>query len=134
SIQHVSEDIVSRIVRGLARNYHGIDNLCLAGGVALNCVINGRLLKEGYFRNIWVQPASGDSGGALGAALAAHYIHHKKTRDVFFGEDSMKGGFLGPSFSDESIETALKAAGAKFSKVSDICGITALALTEQRAI
>jgi len=134
SIQSVTEDIVSKIVRSLARDYHGIDNLCLAGGVALNCVANGRLLREGYFKNIWVQPASGDSGGALGAALAAHYLHHEKTRDVFFGGDDMKGGLLGPAFSDEEIAARLAPLGAKFERIDDILGVTAKALSAQKAI
>lgn len=134
SIQSVTEEIVSKIIRALARDYHGIDNLCLAGGVALNCVANGRLLREGHFKNIWVQPAAGDSGGALGAALAAYYLHHKKDRDVFFGGDNMKGGLLGPAFSDTEIAARLTPLGARFEKSNDILGDTAAALFAQKAV
>lgn len=134
SIQFVTEEIVSRMVRALAREYHGIENLCLAGGVALNCVANGRLLKEGHFRNIWIQPAAGDSGGALGAALAAHYLHYKQSRTVLFGQDCMKGSLLGPSFNDEEIEQALKDAGAVFERRDDFIDVTAKAIADQKAI
>ncbi|HEU4838491.1 MAG TPA: carbamoyltransferase [Micavibrio sp.] len=134
SIQRVIEEIVSKIMRALARDYRGIDNLCLAGGVALNCVSNGRLLREGYFKNIWVQPAAGDSGGALGAALAGYYLHHKKERDVFFGGDDMKGGLLGPTFTDEEIAARLAPLGARFEKCGDILSAAVEALISQKAV
>ncbi len=134
SIQFVTEEIVSCMVRALAREHHGIENLCLAGGVALNCVANGRILKEGHFRNIWVQPAAGDSGGALGAALAAYYLHHGQSRTVLFDRDSMKGSLLGPAFSDDEIEKSLQACGAVFERRDDYIDITAKAIADQKAV
>ena len=107
SIQEVTEEIVLRMARHL-HALTGDENLCLAGGVALNCVANGRLLREGPFRQIWVQPASGDAGGALGAALAFWHGHQGAPRMVRPGRDSMQGGFLGPSYSDAAIEAALQ--------------------------
>jgi carbamoyltransferase len=109
SIQEVTEEIVLRLARTLHRET-GEENLCLAGGVALNCVANGRLLREGPFKNIWIQPAAGDAGGALGAALALHHLHFKAARPTPAG-DAMRGAFLGPEFSDEEICTALNQAG-----------------------
>lgn len=106
SIQEVTEEIVLR----LARTLHvatGEENLCLAGGVALNCVANGRLLREGPFRQIWVQPAAGDAGGALGAALALHHLHYGAAR-LAPTEDAMRGAFLGPEYGDEEILAAVK--------------------------
>ncbi len=134
SIQFVTEEIISKIVHSLAREYHGIENLCLAGGVALNCVANGRLIKEGHFKHVWVQPAAGDSGGALGAALAAHHMHHKKPRDVFFGKDSMKGSLLGPSFDEQEIENSLITIGAVFEKREDFLDIAAHSIANQKAV
>jgi carbamoyltransferase len=109
SIQEVTEEIVLRLARTLQRET-GEENLCLAGGVALNCVANGRLLREGPFGNIWIQPAAGDAGGALGAALALHYLHFKTDRPKPEG-DAMQGAFLGPEYGDEEILVALKEAG-----------------------
>ena len=108
SIQEITEEIVLRLARTLHRDT-GEENLCLAGGVALNCVANGRLLREGPFRHIWVQPAAGDAGGALGAALALHHLHFEAPRPVPHG-DAMQGSFLGPKFGDEDILTALREA------------------------
>ncbi len=108
SIQVVTEEIVL----GLARTAHeltGEDHLCLAGGVALNCVANARLLREGPFRHIWVQPAAGDAGGALGAALAFHHLHDGAPREVDGEHDLMRGAFLGPAYTDDEIATALAA-------------------------
>ena len=112
SIQAVLEDVVLRMTRSLAGET-GLENLCLAGGVALNCVANGKILRDGKFKRIWIQPASGDAGGALGAALATYYIHLKKQRRIAPG-DSMNGSHLGPEFSDDEIQSRLRAVGARF--------------------
>ncbi len=116
SIQEVTEEIVLKLTKSISEEYK-IKNLCLAGGVALNCVANGKILKENTFDNIWVQPAAGDAGGSLGAALA--YWHHelKKPRKIF--EDKMKGSYLGPNFSNDEIEKTLIKLNAKYEKVSD---------------
>lgn len=113
SIQAVTEEIVLRITSSLARE-SGITNLCLAGGVALNCVANGKIAQKGSFKNIWIQPASGDAGGALGAALCGYYLHAKGSRVPVKG-DSMKGSYLGPEFGQKDIELRLERMGAKFS-------------------
>ncbi len=119
SIQQVTEDIVLRIVGSLADEYD-CENLCLAGGVALNCVANGKVEKEGRFKNLWVQPASGDAGGALGAALVTHHHHLGKERTVHNDKlDAMSGSYLGPEYSTEEIESELRAAGANYSVVSE---------------
>jgi carbamoyltransferase len=106
SVQEVTEKIMMRIGRHVY-NETGIEDLCLAGGVALNCVANGKLLKEGPFRNIWVQPASGDAGGALGAALTVWYQYLGNSRTADRKSDSQKGSYLGPEFSDEQIKNFL---------------------------
>jgi carbamoyltransferase len=118
SVQAVAEEIVLRLGRSLAREYQR-PNLCLAGGVALNCVANGHLLRDGCFKNIWVQPAAGDAGGALGAALAAWHLllGHPRTTDG--QRDAMAGALLGPEFSQAEIEQRLRAAGARFTVLSD---------------
>ena len=108
SIQEVTEEIVLRLARTLNRDT-GEENLCLAGGVALNCVANGRLLREGPFRRIWVQPAAGDAGGALGAALALHHLHFDAPRSAP-QSDAMQGSFLGPEYRDDEILDALREA------------------------
>lgn len=114
SIQAVTEDIVLRMTRNIAAET-GQKNLCLAGGVALNCVANGKVLRDGSFENVWIQPASGDAGGALGAALAAYHLHCGNERKPSDGEnDRMKGGYLGPVFSQHEIEDRLRALGAVF--------------------
>ena len=117
SIQQVTEEIVLRLTRDLART-HAIPNLCLAGGVALNCVANGKVLRDKQFKRIWVQPAAGDAGGALGAAYAAHVMHAGKhvTRN---GADRMSGSYLGPSFAQSEIEARLKKCGARFATLED---------------
>ncbi len=112
SIQKVLEEVVLRMTRSIAAET-GLKNLCLAGGVALNCVANGKILRDGAFKNIWIQPASGDAGGAAGAALAAYYQYRNQPRRVN-GCDGMKGGYLGPSFPKREIEERLSAAGARF--------------------
>src|ERR1700722_12179183 len=113
SIQAVLEEIVLRMTCSLAAET-GARNLCLAGGVALNCVANGKVLRSGRFKNIWIQPASGDAGGAVGAALAACHIHKGAPRRRHGGIDGMKGAYLGPSFSQAEVERRLTAAGARF--------------------
>jgi carbamoyltransferase len=97
----------------------GLENLCLAGGVALNCVANGRILRDGRFRRIWIQPASGDAGGALGAALAVHHLHLKNARAIPCDGDSMQGALLGPEFAQDDIEQQLVGAGARFDRFSE---------------
>jgi len=94
-----------------------MDNLCLAGGVALNCVANGKVLRDGRFRNIWVQPAAGDAGGALGAALAVHHLHAGRERVRPNAIDGMQGGYLGPEFDQGDIDKRLTAVGARFATV-----------------
>jgi len=113
SVQAVTEEIMLRLTRSLAKTY-GIENLCLAGGVALNCVGNGKVLRDGAFNRIWVQPAAGDAGGSVGAALAAYHQHFGRPRQTNGALDGMYGSFLGPEFSQGEIEHRLAAAGAKF--------------------
>ncbi|MCC2679286.1 MAG: hypothetical protein K0R29_1862 [Pseudobdellovibrio sp.] len=117
SVQSVLEDIVLKICFFLKKKYN-TKNLCLAGGVALNCVANGKIEKLGLFENIWIQPAAGDAGGSLGAALAAHYMHLKNERRIEL-PDAMQGAYLGPSYKDDEIEELLKSKGAIFTKMSD---------------
>jgi carbamoyltransferase len=112
SIQKVLQDVVLRMTRALATET-GAKNLCLAGGVALNCVANGHVLRDGRFERIWIQPASGDAGGALGAALAAYYMYQGRPRETG-GCDTMSGAYLGPAFSQQEIERRLREAGARF--------------------
>ncbi|HEV2965256.1 MAG TPA: carbamoyltransferase [Candidatus Angelobacter sp.] len=134
SIQAVTEDIVIRLAKDIQRTTRQ-KNLCLAGGVALNCVANGKLLRKGIFDDIWIQPAAGDAGGALGAALAAYYLMLDGPRDVK-PTDSMKGAFLGPEFCQCEIEQVLTKLGAVFKTVSEeelICAV-AHALAEGKAV
>ena len=135
SVQKVTEDIVTQIARDIARDT-GESNLCLAGGVALNCVANGTLLREKIFENIWIQPAAGDAGGALGAALSAWYLHHNSEREVSSERDAMKGAYLGPEFKDAEIEAELEACGTKFKKLSDdeLIEHVATALADEKAV
>src|SRR5881628_3928047 len=118
SIQDVTEEVMLRLARTLHRET-GADNLCLAGGVALNCVGNGRILREGPFDGIWIQPAAGDAGGALGAALAAWHQIEGKPRNSDGVHDSMRGSFLGPSYSSEEIERFLTEQGAPYVRLND---------------
>jgi len=135
SIQKVTEEIVIKLARGIAKET-GEKNLCLAGGVALNCVVNGILLRENIFENIWVQPAAGDAGGALGAALAAWHISYNKDRYHSEERDEMKGSYLGPSFSNQEIEHFLQDCGAVFHKLTeeDLIEQVAIALSEEKAV
>lgn len=119
SVQAVLEEVVLRMTRAL-RAETGMRNLCLAGGVALNCVANGKVLRDGRFERIWIQPAAGDAGGALGAALAAHYMYKDEPRTPEEG-DAMRGAYLGPSFTEADIEARLRKAGAHFRIVDDEC-------------
>jgi carbamoyltransferase len=117
SIQNVTEEIIIKIVKSLKEEYK-IDNLCMAGGVALNCVVNGKIMKEKVFNNVWIQPASGDAGGSLGAALALWHLDLKKKRTIE-DHDKMQGSFLGPEYSQEFIEKSLIEIGANFIVMSD---------------
>ncbi len=133
SIQAVIEEIVIRITKNISSKYK-IENLCLAGGVALNCVANGKVQNEKTFKNIWIQPASGDAGGSLGAALA--YWHHElgKPRDEF--SDKMMGSFLGPKFDNNFIETKLKLLKANFKKYSkeEVTSLIAKELANEKIV
>ena len=116
SIQAVTEEVVIKIARHAAKTT-GETNLCLAGGVALNCVANGRLLREKIFEKIWIQPAAGDAGGAMGAALAAYYSHLNYPRVADNTKDSLKGSYLGPAYNADTISSSLKAIGGVFEKI-----------------
>ncbi len=135
SVQKVTEDTILELARGVAKET-GERNLCLAGGVALNCVANGILLRKKIFDNIWIQPASGDAGGALGGALSTWYLHYNNERIVKKNRDNMKGAYLGPEFSDAETEAELNACGAMFKKCSEteIIDEVAKALTREMAI
>ena len=135
SIQKVTEEFLIKLVKGVAKT-SGQKNLCLAGGVALNCVANGKLLREEIFEDIWVQPASGDAGGALGAALGAYHIMLNKKRKPPDKIDNMKGSFLGPGYSDLKINETLEGCGAVFSNHSQdqIIELTAKDLADGRAV
>jgi len=134
SIQKVTEDVMIKIAKSLKEEFN-ISNLCLAGGVALNCVANGKILKEKIFDNIWVQPAAGDAGGSLGAALALWHIEQGNKREVNL-DDDMKGSYLGPEFTQEEIEKELKKIGANFEKVNfeDLINQTSEYLSNEKAI
>lgn len=134
SIQAATEEIVLRLTRSI-RHETGLKNLCLAGGVALNCVANGKVLKDNQFDNLWIQPAAGDAGGALGAALAIHHLHLKRPRTCN-GQDKMRGSYLGPQFEQADIEKRLLAAGAVFSVLNDteLFETCAQALAEEKAL
>jgi carbamoyltransferase len=118
SVQAVTEEVMLRLTRSLAAET-GQKNLCLAGGVALNCVANGKVLRDGAFERIWIQPASGDAGGAIGAALAAHHWHKDQPRRLDGRIDGMHGAYLGPGFAQDDIERRLGAAGARYETAKD---------------
>lgn len=135
SIQKVTEEVMLRLTRSLARET-GMDNLCLAGGVALNCVANGKVLRDGAFRNIWIQPAAGDAGGALGAALTAHHLFQGQPRKVEPGRDAMGGSYLGPAFSQDDIERGLLESGAVYKTLdeAELIAAVAQALADGKAV
>ena len=134
SIQKVTEEIMVNLAKSVREEY-GINNLCLAGGVALNCVANGKILKENIFDNIWIQPAAGDAGGSLGAALALWYLDQRNKRLVNVNDD-MKGSYLGTEFTQDEIEKELKSLGANFEtyKYENLINITAEFLSKEKAI
>jgi len=135
SIQKVTEEVILKLARSISQTT-GEKNLCLAGGVALNCVVNGILLREKIFDNIWIQPAAGDAGGALGAALSVYHMMHNRPRIVKAGMDGMQGSYLGPEFTNTDIESALSKIGANYTKLSDkeLVEQTAQALGNGKAI
>ena len=136
SIQAVTDEVMLRLTRALASEF-GLPNLCLAGGVALNCVANGQILRDGRFARIWIQPAAGDAGGAVGAALSGYHLHGGQPRVAVRGSDAMSGSYLGPEFSQAEIEDRLRAVGASFDTLADeeaIVEATAAALAEEQAI
>jgi len=118
SVQEVTEEVVLQLARGLQKET-GFDSLCLSGGVALNCVGNGRLLREGPFKRLWIQPAAGDAGSALGAALSVHYQYNGNSRTTNGESDSMRGSYLGPAFTNDEIETRLQNLGARYERLDD---------------
>ena len=133
SVQAVTEEIVIKLTKSAAKEYN-INNLCLAGGVALNCVANGKIAKEKIFKNIWVQPAAGDAGGSLGAALAYWHKELEKPRNEF--KDQMKGSYLGPKFNESDILESLNKLNAKFSKLDpeQLIEITAKELSNSKTV
>jgi carbamoyltransferase len=135
SIQKVTEEVVVRLARGIAKDTQE-RNLCLAGGVALNCVANGCLARENVFERIWIQPAAGDAGGAIGSALGAYHAMLGKPRVVASGLDGMKGSFLGPEYDQTAIAEELAACGAAFTTCSEeeVIGATAAALADGKAV
>jgi carbamoyltransferase len=136
SVQSVLEEIMLRMTRALAAET-GIPNLCMAGGVALNCVANGKILRDGHFQNLWIQPASGDAGGALGAALAGYHQFHQQPRHVSKTSDAMRGSYLGPEFSQDDIENRLRSVGARFTILSDedeLAAASACTLSQGKAL
>ena len=134
SIQEVIEEAMLRIARH-AYKETGIDKLCMAGGVALNCVGNGKILKQGPYSDVWIQPASGDAGGALGAALSAWYDYHGNERVADGKKDNQKGSLLGPEFSDEEIKRFLDSQGISYQKVTeDFPQVVAKLINEQNVI
>ncbi len=135
SVQVVCEEVMLRMAR-TAHRETGSKNLCMAGGVALNCVANGRILREGPFENIWIQPAAGDAGGALGVALLAWHRERKEPRRVTPGRDAMQGAYLGPAFSPEEIETYLRSIGASWERLDRdaLLARTADALADEKVV
>ena len=134
SIQEVTEEIMISLARSIRKEYN-IKNLCLAGGVALNCVANGKILEEKIFDNIWIQPAAGDAGGSLGAALALWHIENGNSRHVSSNDD-MNGSYLGTEFSQEQIEKELISIGAKFETLNydDMINNTSEFLSNEKAV
>jgi len=135
SIQVVCEEIMMRMARTVHRET-GMENLCLAGGVALNCVANGRLLREGPFKQIWIQPAAGDAGGALGVAQLIWHRHCRQPRTVTNGNDAMRGAYLGPEYSPDEIREYLDAQGATYERLERHCLLERVArlLAEEKVV
>ena len=137
AIQEVTEDVVEKLAV-TAKTLTGSENLVLAGGVALNCVANGKLAKKSLFRRIWVQPAAGDAGGALGAAYSVWHIHHNKPRSVSVpGTDYMNGSYLGPGFTDNEIEKVMRrynAPGRYYDDFDELCNEVATILSEGNVV
>jgi len=135
SVQAVCEEVMLRMARTVHKET-GLDRLCLAGGVALNCVGNGRLLRESPFKEIWIQPAAGDAGGALGVAQLAWHRYCKQPRRVTPGKDSMKGAYLGPSFSDAEIEEYLRSVAATYRRLGreELLQTAARLLSEEKVL
>ena len=135
SVQAVTEEVMLRLTRALARET-GQKNLCLAGGVALNCVANGKILRDGRFERIWIQPAAGDAGGSIGAAFAAYHLFKDQARQLNGVRDGMQGAYLGPAFDQAEIERRLAGIGAVFDTVADDAMIEATvdALVEEKAV
>jgi carbamoyltransferase len=135
SVQKVTEEVMLRLTSSLAQET-GAKNLCLAGGVALNCVANGKILRDGKFERIWIQPAAGDAGGSLGAALAAYHLFKDRPRKLNGLRDGMQGAYLGPAFEQGAIERRLRDAGAVFEVVTDqdVIASTADALADSKAV
>ena len=135
SIQAVLEEAVLRLTRSLAAET-GLKHLCLAGGVALNCVANGKVLRDGKFDGVWIQPAAGDAGGALGAALCAYHLYGNHARKANGTGDAMKGSDLGPEYGQDEIERRLEAIGARFTVLGDdaLLAACAEALAQGKAL
>jgi len=135
SVQAVTEEIVLKLAHAIGRET-GERNLCLAGGVALNCVANGKLQRQGWFDALWLQPAAGDAGGAIGAALVAAHLYKQEPRAAHATGDGMQGSYLGPAYSQDEIERRLKAVGAVFESVDDAALIdrAAHALADGKAL
>ena len=133
SVQAVTEEIVMKLTKSAAQEYN-INKLCLAGGVALNCVANGKIIKEKIFENVWIQPAAGDAGGSLGAALAYWYKELEKPRNEF--KDQMQGSYLGPKFNDDYIEKKLNSLDANYKKLKkeDTIKIVAKELSKEKTV
>lgn len=134
SVQAITEEVLLKITLGLSKEYE-IENLCLAGGVALNCVANGKILRDGSFKKLWVQPGAGDAGGAIGAALSAWHLELGAEREVRY-PDSMQGAYLGPQYAQSEVEQTFKRLGAKFEILSDekIIERTAAELANGKAV
>ena len=135
SIQVVTEQVILTMAAALRREY-GVENLCLAGGVALNSVANGKLLQAAIFADVWIQPAAGDAGGALGAALVGYHLHRQQARCPHQDIDGMKGSYLGPAFADDDIEQMLQEAGVSYQRLEgdDLINHAAQALADEKVI
>jgi Predicted carbamoyl transferase, NodU family len=133
SLQAVTEEIILKIAKNIHSEYN-IENLCMSGGVALNCVANGKIIENKIFKNIWIQPASGDAGGSLGAALAYWYLELKKEK--VNSKDSMRGSYLGPKYEESQIEKTLTLLGANFKKLEydNLLNLIADELKKEKAI